>query len=47
MEGKWLVGVEFGVNRTGTLVVECFGWYRIVGAWPSAARRHGPRVVKR
>jgi hypothetical protein len=32
MEGKCLVGVEFGVNRTGTLVIELFGQYKFSGA---------------
>jgi hypothetical protein len=46
MEGKWLVGVEFGVNHAGTLVVELSGRYRSAEARFSAVRHRGPRDVK-
>jgi hypothetical protein len=46
IEGKWLLRVQFGVNRTGALVVELFGRYRFTGARFIAVRRRGPRVVK-
>jgi hypothetical protein len=47
IEGKWLLGVEFGVNRTGAPVVELSGRYRLTGARSAAARRRGPDVVKK
>jgi hypothetical protein len=31
MEGKWLLGVKFGVNRTGAPVVELSGRYGLAG----------------
>jgi hypothetical protein len=47
IEGKWLLGVEFGVNRTGAPVVELSGQYRLAGARFAAVRRRGPDVVKK
>jgi hypothetical protein len=47
MEGKGSVEVEFGVNRTGTLVVELFGRYRFAGARLSAVRHRGLDTAKK
>jgi hypothetical protein len=46
IEGKWLLGVEFGVNRMGAPVVELSDWYRLAKARSAAGRRCGPDVVK-
>jgi hypothetical protein len=46
IEGKRLLGVEFGVNRTGAPVVELSGRYRLAEAWSATVRRRGPDVVK-
>jgi hypothetical protein len=46
IEGKWLLRVQFDVNRTGAPVVELSGWYRLAGAQSAAVRRRGPDVVK-
>jgi hypothetical protein len=46
IEGKRLLGVEFGVNRTGALVVELFVRYRLAGAQSATVRHRGPDIVK-
>jgi hypothetical protein len=47
IEGKRLLGVEFGVQQRGGLAVELSGRYRLVGARSAAVRRRGPDVVKK
>jgi hypothetical protein len=47
IEGKWLLRAKFGVNRTGALVVELSGRYRLTGSRSTAVRRRGPDVVKK
>jgi hypothetical protein len=46
IEGKWLLRVQFGVNRTGAPVVELSGRYRLARDRSSSVRRRGPDVVK-
>jgi hypothetical protein len=47
IEGKWLLGVDFGVNCMGAPLVELFGRYRLAGARSAVVRCRGPDVVKK
>jgi hypothetical protein len=47
IEGKRLLGIEFGVQQRGELVVELSGRYRLAGARSAAVRRRGPNDVKK
>jgi hypothetical protein len=47
IEGKWLLGVKFGVNCTGAPVIVLSGRYRLAGARFAAVRCRGPNVVKK
>jgi hypothetical protein len=47
IEGKRLLGVEFGVQLRGELSVELSGRYRLAGARSAVVRCRGPDVVKK
>jgi hypothetical protein len=47
VEGKHLLGLEFGHGRSRAPVIKCFGRYKLTGVRFPVARRRGLRNVKR
>jgi hypothetical protein len=47
IEGKRVLDVELGICQIRTPTIACLGQYRFAGAWPTAVRRRGSRVVKK
>jgi hypothetical protein len=46
-EGKWTLGVEFGVKQREGLAVAYSGQYELAGARPVAVHHRGSQVVKK